>query len=376
MHARRVILEDFRSYERLDLVLDPHAVLLLGPNGAGKTNLLEALAVLALGASPRTNEDADLIRWGSALARIRAEVVQPEGERRLEVLVFAPAPGERRRPKRFAIDGAPKRAAEIAGQLRVVEFFPEEMALLTDAPAARRRYLDGMIGQANGPYRRTVADLGRVLDQRNALLRGWRDSGITPRPEEIAFWDVELVRLGAAVAAERRRVVTELAPHFGRSHEGLAGPGEVSLDYVCQVPGESEDEIATGYRALLAEKRDREAWQGTTLVGPHRDDLRMSVDGRSLPSFASRGEQRTAIVALKVAEASWLAERTGQEPIFLLDDVLSELDPPRRERLASVIPRRAQCLVTAAVTAGLPESILRGSSLLNVARGSVRAVDR
>jgi DNA replication and repair protein RecF len=376
VHARRLILEDFRSYTELDLSLHPGAVLLLGPNGAGKTNILEALAVLALGVSPRTSDEVDLVRWGAALARIRADIAQPEGERRIEAVLFAPAPGERRRPKRFAVDGAPKRAADIAGQLRIVAFFPEEMALLTDPPAARRRYLDGVIGQGDALYRRALVDLGRVLDQRNALLRSWRDDGVSPRPEEIAFWDVELVRLGAVVAAARRRVITELAPHFVRSHQKLAGEQALSLEYVCQVVGEREDELAAGYRALLAEKRDREAWQGTTLVGPHRDDVRVSFEGRALPSFASRGEHRTAILALKMAEAAWVAERTGQDPIFLLDDVLSELDPPRRERLTSVISREAQCLITAAVTAGLPDSILHRSSVLTVSPGGVRADDR
>jgi DNA replication and repair protein RecF len=376
VRARRLILEDFRSYAALDLVLDDGTTLLVGPNGAGKTNLLEALAVLALGISPRTSDDVDLVRWGAALARIRADIVQPEGERRVEAMVFAPAVGERRRPKRFAIDGVPRRVAEVAGELRVVAFFPDEMALLTDAPAARRRYLDAVIGQSDGRYRRTASDLARVINQRNALLRASRDDGIPPRAEEIAFWDLELVRLAAAVAATRIEVLAQLAPHFAVAHERIAGGAAASLDYVCQVAAEREDDLADGYRALLAEKRDREVWQGTTLVGPHRDDLRVRSGGRALPTFASRGEQRTAIVALKLAEAAWIAERTAQDPIFLLDDVLSELDPPRRERLATAIPRGAQCLVTTAVPAALPGSIVRTASRLVVASGEVRAPDR
>jgi DNA replication and repair protein RecF len=373
MRVNRVVLEDFRSYPSLDLRLSERHTLLVGANGAGKTNLLEALAFLALGTSPRTTDDADVVRWGAPLARIRAEVERAEGSRRLEAIVFAPAEGERRRPKRFFLDGAPKRAVDLAGELRIVAFFPDEMDLLTDAPAARRRYLDGVIGQMDRRYRRNLTDLARVVDQRNALLRAARDDSLPPRPDEMAFWDAELARLGAEVAAARMSVVEELAPHFQRAHETLAGASEVVIGYACQVRPGTLEEIAESYGALLREKRERELWQGGTLVGPQRDDLTVSSGGRPLPSFASRGEHRTAILALKLAQASWITERVAEPPLFLLDDVLSELDAERRGRLAGAVPQEAQCLMTAAVPAGLPERLVREAGWLRVAPGSVSA---
>jgi DNA replication and repair protein RecF len=371
MRVRGLILEDFRSYGQLELRLDDGCTVFVGANGAGKTNLLEALVLLAHGSSSRATDDGDLVRWGAPLARVRADVARAEGERRLEAVVFAHPEGERRRPKRFLIDGAAKRAADLAGELRVVAFFPEEVTLLCETPSARRRYLDAMIGQVDRRYRRETLELQRVLEQRNALLRAARDEARPVAEDEIAFWDDELVRLGAAVAARRMRAVDELAPLFARAHERIASRGETTLRYQSQVARADVAAIEAAYRELLPAKREHEMWQGTTLVGPHRDDLVVATDGRALPTHASRGEHRTAILGLKLAEASWIVEQTSEQPVFLLDDVLSELDPERRERLSAAIPRPAQCLITAAAPAGLPESLVRGASHRGVTPGVV-----
>jgi DNA replication and repair protein RecF len=377
MRVRRLGLEDFRSYGQLDLGLDPGGTVFVGPNGAGKTNLLEALVLLAHGSSQRATDDADLVRWGAELARVRADVERAEDERRLEALVFAHPAGERRRPKRFLLGGAAKRAAELAGELRVVAFFPEEVTLLCEAPSARRRYLDALIGQVDRRYRRETLELQRVLEQRNALLRAARDEARPVADDEIAFWDEELVRLGAAVAARRLLVIDELAPLFARAHEDLASRASTTLSYQCQVARAGQAEMEEAYRGLLAAKREHETWQGATLVGPHRDDVIVAADGRPLPTHASRGEHRTAILALKLAEACWIVERTAEQPVFLLDDVLSELDPRRRDRLAAAIPRSAQYLITAATPAAIPEALARGASRYLVEVGQVQdASDR
>ncbi len=376
MRVRRVLLEDFRSYRSLDLPLEERKTVFIGPNGAGKTNLLESLVLLAHGSSPRAGDDAELVRWGAEFTRVRAEVARAEGERRLEAMLFVHLAGERRRPKRFLSDGVATRAVELAGELRVVAFFPEEVALLREAPGARRRYLDALIGQVDRRYRREALELQRVLEQRNALLRAGREEARAVGDDEMAFWDEELVRLGAAVAARRMRVVEELAPHFARAHERLAGTAETAVRYVSQVPRGDADALAESYRELLRHKREHEFWQGTTLVGPHRDDLVVANAGRPLPTHASRGEHRTAILSLKLAEAGWIVEQASEEPVFLLDDVLSELDPERRERLAGAIPATAQCLITATAPSGLPETLAQGAARLDVAPGSVDAAAR
>ncbi len=367
------MLEDFRSYQALDLVLEERASVFVGPNGSGKTNLLESLVLLAHGSSPRAGNDAEVVRWGAPFGRVRAHVARAEDEHRLESIVFAQVAGERRRAKRFLIDGAAKGAVELAGELRVVAFFPEDVTLLCEAPGARRRYLDALIGQVDRRYRYRSLELQRVLEQRNALLRAARDESRPVREDEMAFWDDELVRLGAAVTARRMMVVDELGPHFSRMHERLADTAQTTVRYLCQVPSGDAESLAQSYRELLRVKRDHEVWQGTTLVGPHRDDLLVSNAGRPLPTHASRGEHRTAILALKLAEAGWIVEQTGEEPVFLLDDVLSELDPGRRERLAHAIPETAQCLITAAAPSGLPDVLAHGAAHCDVTPGHASA---
>jgi DNA replication and repair protein RecF len=166
-------------------------------------------------------------------------------------------------------------------------------------------------------------------------------------------------------------VIDELAPLFARAHEHLASHASTTLSYQCQIARGGQAEMEEAYRELLAAKREHESWQGATLVGPHRDDVVVAADGRPLPTHASRGEHRTAILALKLAEASWIVERTAEQPVFLLDDVLSELDPGRRERLAAAIPHSAQYLITAATPAAIPESLARGASLREVEVGRV-----
>src|SRR2546428_4380931 len=203
MRVRHLLLEDFRSYAQLEVAVDEHKTVFVGANGAGKTNLLESLVLLAHGSSARAGDDAELVRWGAELARVRADVARAEGERKLEAIVFAHATGERRRPKRFLIDGASKRPAELAGELRVVAFFPEEVTLLCEAPGARRRYLDALIGQVDRRYRREAIELQRVLEQRNALLRVAREEARPVGDDEMAFWDEGLGRLGAPLGGQR-----------------------------------------------------------------------------------------------------------------------------------------------------------------------------
>ncbi|MEK7284698.1 MAG: AAA family ATPase, partial [Chloroflexota bacterium] len=174
MRVRRLVVEDIRSYERADLSLGPGLTAFVGGNGAGKTNLLEAVHLLARGESPRARDDAEIVRWGATVARASATVERAQderGERRVEMVLFAPPPGERRRPRRYLMDGAPKRADEVVGEIVVVAFFPEDVELLAQAPSARRRYLDAMIAQVDRRHREETREYQRVLEQRNALLR-------------------------------------------------------------------------------------------------------------------------------------------------------------------------------------------------------------
>ena len=372
MRVSDLALEDFRSYAEVTLAFGRGVTAFVGVNGAGKTNLLEAVHLAARGDSPRAHDDTELVRWGATSARVRVEVDRAEGHRRIELVLFAPPDGERRRPRRYLLDGAGKRADETAGEVVVVAFFPEDVDLLGAAPSARRRYLDAMLGQIDRAHRRETREFQRVVEQRNALLRVARDEMTLP-DAEIAFWDHELVRLAASLSLRRSRLVSELAPVFNDASSRFSGGTSLDIAYGGQVTGDSVEERVAAYERLLREKRERERWQGTTLVGPHRDDLIVTSSGRDLPSFASRGEHRSAVLALKVAEAAWLAARVGETPVFLLDDVLSELDPGRREALANAIPADAQTFLTTASTASLPEALRDRATVVPVRRGEVLA---
>ena len=370
MRVTTLALEDFRSYAQVELPLARGATAFIGPNGAGKTNLLEAIHLIARGDSPRARDDTEMVRWGATTARVRTEVDRAEDHRRIETLLFAPAEGERRRPRRYMLDGAGKRSEEAIGELVVVAFFPEDVELFGAAPSARRRFLDAMLGQIDRAHRREMRELQHVLEQRNALLRVAREELELPEAE-MAFWDGELIRLSAAISLRRARLATELSAPFVSATELFTGAEGLAIAYAGQVEGATLEERAIAYERVVREKRERERWQGASLVGPQRDDLVVTSGGRVLPAFASRGEHRSAVLSLKIAEAAWLASRVGEQPVFLLDDVLSELDPARREALARAIPEDAQTLLTAAIVTALPDVLRERSTLVPVRRGEV-----
>jgi len=367
MRVAALALENFRSYEEGSFTLATGITAFVGPNGAGKTNILEAVHLVARGDSSRAGDDAEMIRWGAPLARVAVNACQTEERVRLEMTLFAPGLDVRRRPRRYTADGAPRRADDIVGRFAVVAFFPEDTELLASAPSARRRYLDAMVAQMDRSHRADTRAYANVLTQRNALLRAGRDE--EPVSEsEMAFWDTELVRLATAISVRREDTVRELRPAFRSAAMALGADPPPDVAYAGQVQGASADERAEGYRRLIIEKRERERWQGTTLVGPHREDLAVAVGERPLPTFASRGEQRSVVLALKLAEAEWIGSHAGEPPIFLLDDVLSELDTAHREALCRALPERAQVLLTAAVLGSIPEPLRQRATIAEIAR--------
>src|SRR5438477_6813330 len=367
MRVAAIELEDFRSYGDRRFDLAPGVTAFVGPNGAGKTNILEAVHLIARGESSRAGDDVEMIRWGTPLARVGIDACRAQDRTRLEVPLFAPAVDVRRRPRRYTADGAPRRADDVVGRVAVVAFFPEDTDLLASAPSARRRYLDAMVAQVDRSHRADVRAYANVLTQRNALLRAGRED--EPVSEtEIAFWDTELVRLATSISLRRESAVREFRPAFRAAAAALGADPTPDVAYAGQVQGSTAEERAEGYRRLIVEKRDRERWQATTLVGPHREDLAVAAGERPLPTFASRGEQRSAVLALKLAEAEWIRARVGEMPIFLLDDVLSELDATRREAFCRALPPDAQAFLTAAVETSIPASLRERARIVPVAR--------
>jgi DNA replication and repair protein RecF len=358
----RVQLDHFRSYASAELVPDPGLTLIAGPNGAGKTNLLESIWVTVSGRSHRTATDADLVTHGAPLARVTLEVAADAGDapQRIElVLPGADAPAGMRR--RLTVNGVARRQATLADTLRAVLFRPEEMLLLVGPPSERRRFLDAIAAQRSRAAARDQADLARVLAQRNALLRAIRAEETDPAV--LAAWDEQLAVIGGRVTAARLALVDELAARIGPAHDAVAPADErgdqVGLSYLDVLkdawpereaspadPARLDPELlARAIRRRLEDVRQKEIWNGSSLVGPHRDDLGITLGGLPVAAHASRGQQRTIIIALKLAETDILAE-DGPSPIVLLDDVFSELDPERSERGLDLLRARGQVLVT------------------------------
>ena len=362
MELTRLTLDDVRSYATAELRPDAGLTVVAAPNGAGKTNLLEAIHVAVTGRSHRSTVDADLVRHGAEFGRIRLELGGGTGAggATVELVVPGAEPPAGIR-KRLTVNGVPRRTASLAETARAVLFRPEEMLLLVGSPSDRRRFLDGILAQRDRRVARDLVDLGRVLTQRNALLRAIRAEEATI--ESLAFWDEQLAALGSRVMRARLEVLEDLRARIGPLHDAVAAPAErgasVGLQYLDalkdawperglsgeRLPGEGE--LAAAYRRRIAEVRQKEAWNGVSLVGPQRDDLRAELGGRDVAVHASRGQQRTIILALKLAETDLLGV-DGLRPIVLLDDVFSELDPDRSARLSGLLAGRGQVIVTTA----------------------------
>jgi len=362
MDVTRLALENFRSYASAELLPDPGLTVVVAPNGAGKTNLLEAISVAVTGRSHRAAIDSELVRHGAPFGRARLELSggTAAGGATVELLLPGAKPQAGLR-KRLTVNGVPRRVANLADTARAVLFRPEEMLLLVGSPADRRRFLDGILAQRNRASARDLVELARVVAQRNALLRAIRAEEASL--DAMAFWDEQLALVGARVMRARLGVVAELSERIGQLHDSVALPDErgasVQLAYADalkdswadrgdprqRLPG--DEELAEAYRRRIADVRPKEAWNGVSLVGPQRDDLRVSLAGREVAAHASRGQQRTIILALKLAETDLLGA-DGPRPVVLLDDVFSELDPERSARLSELLTGRGQVIVTTA----------------------------
>ncbi len=339
-------LTDLRSYSALDVAFGPGAHLVWGPNAAGKTSLLEAMVVLARGASHRTTTDAELVRWGADVARMEGQA----GPDQIEVALVRPgsaaaASGAR---KRIRVNGVARRSAALAERLRVVLFAPEDMLLVAGSPSLRRVTIDQLAATLVPGYGADLATYGRALQQRNGLLRAIRDE--TASRDELRYWDQPFLDAGGALVAARRELLERLTRPLGDAHREIAPDegeaGLLGLTYVTNAPTAPSETPRDALARRLEETAEKELWNGTTLIGPHRDDVAFVMAGRDLSAFASRGQQRTAILALKLAELDLVSEHDGRPPLLLLDDVFSELDPARRAHLVRRIAELPQAFVT------------------------------
>ena len=257
------------------------------------------------------------------------------------------------------MNGVPRRAAALSGALRTVVFAPEEMLLIAGGPALRRATIDQLAAARTPGYAATLATYGRALAQRNRLLRAIREEGA--ERDELRYWDQPLVEAGGDVVAERRRLLAALADPLARAHAEIApeeSAARLGLRYETNAPPRPGESAREALARRLAETAEKEAWNGATLVGPHRDDVVFELAGHDLAGFASRGQQRTAILALKLAELELLTDMGERPPLLLLDDVFSELDPERRAHLVHRIGALPQAFVTTTALGDLDPALL------------------
>lgn len=366
-------LTDLRAYSALDVDFGPGPHLVWGPNAAGKTSLLEAMVILSRGASHRTATDAELIRWGADVSRIEGHARGDEIEVALVRPGSAAAAGGSR--KRIRVNGVPRRGAALAERLRVVLFAPEDMLLVVGSPSLRRVALDHLAGTLVPGYAAELSTYGRALQQRNGLLRAIRDE--TASRDDLRYWDRPFLDAGGAVVAARHALLERLARPLAAAHAEIApdeaAAGALGVGYVTNAPLARGEAPRDALERRLRETAEKEAWNGTTLVGPHRDDLAFAMAGRDLYGFASRGQQRTAILALKLAELDLVTAHDARPPLLLLDDVFSELDPARRAHLVRRIAELPQAFVTTTTLDDLDPKLRAAATPWAVSAGATGA---
>ncbi len=377
MHLAQLRLFAFRGHQDLRLELGPGLTVIHGPNGQGKTTLLEGIAVLALTQSPLAGSLADCLAWGAPAMRLSAAVAGRRGPVAVDLRCDRTEAGPVRLRRRYRVDGHPTAARAVLGRLRVVCFWPDDLGLVKGPAGGRRRLLDVAISQSDPGYSEAGVRYRRALEQRNAALRQARDGG---PPLAYQAWDGALLDSGASLIAARADFVAALAPLAPAALREVGETGALGLAYRPALAGadaraappadraEARERLADGL--LRGGPADRARAQ--TLVGPHRDEVEMTLDGRPARAFASQGQQRSIVLAVKVAEVRHHREASGEEPVLLLDDVLSELDPERQGALLRILAGEGPALQTLLTVAGEGPHVPSGARHLRMDGGRVR----
>jgi len=381
LHLQRLRLRHFRTYDSLDLRLDRGVTVLHGPNAVGKTNVLEAIFALATTKSFRTRTDRDLIAWGeqpdsaARFARIEGDADARGGPVRVEMTV-AESTSRGTEPvarKQFKTNGRPRRASEVVGTIKAVLFTPDDVDLVTGSPSQRRRYMDLMLCQIDHRYLRLLQDYARIVTQRNALLQRLR--GHEDPASLLDFWDEKLIAAGAEIITARKSMLRILNDFAREAYADVAGIDE-QLTIVYRPSLEAAADAASAelgrvFRERLDELQTKEICQSVTLTGPHRDDLQFLINGADAQYFGSRGQQRSIALALRLGELRYMTNRTGEEPILLLDEALAELDDSRRDLLLHLIESYPQVIATTSHLDAFPATLRDRASLRRVSPGHV-----
>ncbi|MGD0612547.1 MAG: DNA replication/repair protein RecF [Anaerolineales bacterium] len=399
MHLTHLSLTNFRSFARLDMDIPRRVVLLVGSNAQGKTSILEAVYFLAAFTSFQTHSDRQLVNFVAAkdslaVGRLVAAYTRGPTKHQLEVrLILEPTgtSGNRLR-KEVLLDGVKRPLAEVIGHFNAVVFVPQMVQVIEGGPEERRRYLNLALAQTAPGYAGELSEYTQALTQRNALLKSLHEHG--GDPSELDFWDETLTRTGSEIILKRIEAVQELEKLAARIHHDLTRGGEVlrlsyqpAYDPLARADGQKplplktsldrsglkKEEVRQGFRQALEKGRAEEIRRGVTVLGPHRDELRFLANGVDLSDFGSRGQVRTTLLALKLAEIEWMKARTGQWPVLLLDEVLAELDTQRRSDLLTFLAHIEQALLTTTDLKLFTPAFVQKGEIWDVSYGSVKA---
>lgn len=399
MHLTHLSLTNFRNFARLDIDAPGGAILLVGDNAQGKTSLLEAVYFLATFSSFQASSDRELINFLArkeplAVCRIVADYCVEEQSHRLEVRVIQetnPRNGSSRVRKEILLDGLKRKVSEALGNFNAVLFTPQMLSVIEGSPEERRRYLDLAISQTISSYGAALSVHQRAVSQRNALLKQLFERG--GDPAQLAYWDDQIATAGSRIIHARIQTIREIEHLAALTHHELTRGEEVlRLDYrpaydphpktpnqytlPIESPvdrsGYSREQIEKGFRERLIELRDEEIARGQTTIGPHRDELRFLSNTVDLGTYGSRGQVRTALLALKIAEMNWMKDKTAHWPVLLLDEVLAELDPQRRLDLLTRLSESEQAFLTTTDLDLFSPDFVKKAALWNISGGKIR----
>ncbi len=401
MHISQLSLTNYRNYSRLTVEFPPGPILLRGDNAQGKTNLLEAIYLLSTTRSVHARADQQLINWLILrkellpFARVEATVQTRQENFKLAITLVREGEGMR---KDIRLNGAKKRALDVIGKLTTVLFLPEDIELVTGAPTIRRRYLDTTLCQINPEYCSALSRYNKVLSNRNALLKDLSERN--GNPDQLQYWDEQLAQDGGILITQRHNAVLELDTVARQRHREVSGGKEGLRLYYApsfdiyqrpkpdyQLPLLMEDlapysavapptkEVRQTFLAYLQQARREEIERGVTLIGPHRDDLHFLVDGIDMTLYGSRGQQRTAALSTKLAEVALMQQSTGETPVLLLDDVMSELDAERRQQIINIVDQAGQALLTTTDWEDYSPAFRRRAKRFTVTMGQLEEVE-
>lgn len=368
MRLAHLTLKNYRNYTAVDTDFSPQINVLIGSNAQGKTNLLESVYVLALARSHRTNNDKELIKFGSEFAKIQGQVMKATGPQQLELIISTQ--GKKARLNKIE----QSRLSSYVGHFNVVLFAPEDLAIVKGSPANRRRFIDMEFGQMSVKYLQESTAYRTALKQRNAYLKQLRQH----QAKDLIFLDVlsdQLATAGAEIVTRREALLQQMATFAAKIHADITKNHEaLTFQYVSQVPQAARGGVEQAKAAildLLAKHRERELTLGTTLVGPHRDDVAFMVNDNNVANFGSQGQQRTTALAVKLAEIDLMKAQTGEYPVLLLDDVLSELDDDRQTHLLKTIQNKVQTFLTTTSLDGIAQEIIDTPAVFYVKDGQL-----